>query len=192
MIHAEILSSIEGHYGPLPKGCREVLETQTQILELDKGTPLVQAGQISDKTYYVAQGVARAYLLKDGRDISDWFAFEHEFISPIHSYFRAVPSPHFIETVEPSILLEINQSTLRHLTDTYREFDRMEKEVVIRTFLNLQQRIASMQFESAQQKYQSLLEMRPDITQRVPLIHIASYLGITIETLSRIRSPKAR
>lgn len=174
----------------MPEQCIEELKHCTKVLELEKGTELVKGGAFADKSYYIFEGAARAYLLKDGKDISDWFAFENEFISSINSFFLNVPSPHFIETVEPTILLEMDRKNTILLSEKHREFERLEKLIVIKTMLKLQHRIASYQFETAKQKYESLVALRPDITQRIPLTHIASYLGITLETLSRVRSPK--
>ena len=139
-----------------------------------------------------SEGTARAFFLKDGKDISDWFAFEHDFICSINSYFLNIPSPHYIETIEASTLLAINRTQVNLLSDRYLAFDRLGKVIVTNTMLRLQQRIVAMQFETAKQTYENLLSIRPDITQRIPLMHIASYLGITLETLSRIRSPKYR
>ncbi len=167
--------------------CVGELIKASRIRRLEKLDTLVREGQHSDKAFFIIQGSARAYYLKDGKDITDWFAFEHDFISSINSFYQGVASPHFIEVLEPSVLLEVSKDVIVSLSEKYREFDRLEKQVVTQTMLRLQERIASVQFESAQQKYLNLLKIRPDIVQRVPLTHIASYLGITLETLSRIR-----
>jgi CRP-like cAMP-binding protein len=176
----------------LTKECKADLKKVSRVLTLKKETQIVKEGQFADKTYFIAEGSARAFYLKDGKDITDWFAFENDFISSINSFFLNIPSPHFIEVLHPSTLLEISRENVILLSDKYNEFDRLGKIIVTKTMLQLQQRIVSIQFEKAQQKYENMLKIRPDITQRVPLTHIASYLGITLETLSRIRNPKNR
>lgn len=188
----QIVKNIELHFSSLTKECNNELKEVSKILILDKETKIVKEGQFADKTYFIAQGSARAFYLKDDKDITDWFAFENNFISSINSFFLNIPSPHFIEVTEPSILLEISRENVMLLSDKYKEFDRLGKIIVTQTMLQLQQRIVSMQFETAHQKYENLLRIRPDITQRMALTHIASYLGITLETLSRVRSPKKR
>lgn len=190
MNYEQIISNIENNYCSLPTECKVELQLNSKILTLDKETTLVREGQIAEKTYFIAIGCARAYYIKDGKDITDWFAFENDFINSINSYFQKVPSHHYIEVLEPSIILEISRDLATRLSKKFIEFDRLEKTVITKTMLQLQQRIVSIQFENAQQKYQNLLKARPDITQRVPLTHIASFLGITLETLSRIRNPK--
>lgn len=185
----KIIDAISEIYSPLTSECKLELSNRTRILRLEKGSTLVKEGQYSDKTFFIVNGCARAYYLKDGKDISDWFAFEMEFISSINSFFLKVPSPHFIELLEDSILLEISREKLEILSDKYHDFERLTKMVVIKTMLQQQARITAMQFHSAQQKYKNLLSIQPTITQRISLTHIASYIGITLETLSRIRKP---
>ncbi len=192
MTKEEIIKNISETYSTLSLECQEELPNKATILSLEKGSILVREGQYSDKTFYIIKGCARAYYLKDGKDISDWFAFENEFISAIVSFFTEKPSPHYIELLEDSILIELSRGDIEGLADKYHDFERLLRVIVTQTMLSHQERIASMQFYNAEQKYENLLVIRPDITQRVPLTDIASYLGITLETLSRIRNPKNR
>ncbi|MEP7252924.1 MAG: Crp/Fnr family transcriptional regulator [Ginsengibacter sp.] len=185
-----IIDIISKSYSPLSDNCKSDLQSCSKILSFKKLTTLVREGQYSDKTFFIADGCARAYYLKDGKDITDWFAFENEFISSINSFFLNTPSPHYIELLEQTIMVEITRQNMMMLCDKYHDFDRLCRIIVTKTMLQLQQRIVAVQFEPAQQKYENLITIRPDITTRVPLGHIASYLGITFETLSRIRSPK--
>lgn len=188
----EIVNIISEIYSPLTYECQQELADNAIILSLKKGTTVVKEGQYSDKTYYIIKGCARAYYLKEGKDISDWFAFENEFISSIISFFMKKPSPHYIELLENSILIEISREKIETLSDKYHDFERLIRVIVTKTMLSQQERMASMQFHNAEQKYENILAIYPNITERIPLMHIASYLGITLETLSRVRSPKNR
>ncbi|MEO0895646.1 MAG: Crp/Fnr family transcriptional regulator [Bacteroidota bacterium] len=182
-----IIQDITTTYAPLSAESQAALLSCITINTSPKNTILVREGQYSDKTFYLIKGCARAYYLNDGRDISDWFAFEGDFISSIRSFFEHVPSPHYIELLEDSLVAELSREDIERLSDKFHDFERLSKEIVINTMLRQQERISSMLFQTAEQKYQSLLAIRPDITQRIPLTHIASYIGITLETLSRIR-----
>lgn len=183
---------ISNQYAPLTTECQYELSNNCKILELEKGTTLVRERQYSDKTFFIVKGCARAFYLKDGKDITDWFAFENDFISSINSFFLNIPSLHFIELLEDSVLLEISRENVEKLSDKYRDFERLSKVIVVKTMLRQQERIASMQFHSAEQKYENILAIHPNISQRVQLTHIASYIGITLETLSRIRKRLSR
>lgn len=188
----EIIDRISTLYSPLSNACRADFAEVSTLVSFPRASLLVKEGQYADKAYFIATGCARAYYLKEGKDVTDWFAFENDFICAINSYFLDVPSPHYIEVLEPSFLLEVSRADALKLSDKYREFDHLSKNIVIKTMLQLQQRVVSIQFETAQQKFENLQLIRPEIVQRVPLTHIASYLGITLETLSRIRNPKNR
>lgn len=186
----QVIETLHNTYSPLSDTCKAELPDYARIFTVSPAELLVKEGEFADKTYFIVEGCARAYYLKDGKDITDWFAFEGDFISAINSFFLGVPSPHFIEVLEPTTLLEFSRESVLMFSDKYHDFDRLGRMIVTKTMLQLQQRIVSIQFETAQQKYENLLAIRPDITQRIPLTHIASFLGITLETLSRIRKPK--
>lgn len=192
MSKKEIINTISNKYAPLNSECKYDFHKASEILTFKKGETLVKEGQYSDKAYFIVSGCTRAYYLNDGKDITDWFAFENDFICAINSFFYNIPSPHFIEVLEDTKLLVVSKKDIMKLSDKYHDFERLTNNVVTKTMLKLQARIVSMQFQSAEQKYQNILLAYPKITQRVPLTHIASYIGITLETLSRIRKLKAR
>jgi hypothetical protein len=102
MIKDEIMKMISDTYSPLSYDCQQELSSSTKILEFKKETTLVREGQFSDKTYYIVKGCARAYYLKDGKDVSDWFTFENDFISSSVSFFTSKPSlSSFVEIDKP-------------------------------------------------------------------------------------------
>lgn len=188
----DILEHISATYSPLSSDCQKDVLDSVNIRAYAKHSVLVREGQFSDKTFYIIQGCARAYYLNDGKDISDWFAFENEFISSIVSFFQHEPSPHVIELLEDSIVVEFSRTQTEQLAAKHHDFERLIRVIVTKTMLKQHERIVSIQFQNAEQKYENLLNMYPTITQRVPLTHLASYLGITLETLSRIRGIKKR
>jgi len=161
-----------------------------QIRYFKKGELLAKEGQYSDELYYVADGGARAYYLHDGKTVTDWFAFENDFISSIVSFFLDVPGQHQIEMLEDTTMLVLKRDDVDMLCDRHHDFERLGRLSVTKTMMQLQQRIVSIQFKSSRERYESLLEKHPKIELRAPLGDIASYLGITQETLSRIRNPK--
>lgn len=186
----KIITEIGAHYSPLSIECQEDLIANSNPVTFKKGEIVVREGQFSKKAYLIVQGCARAYYLKDGKDISDWFAFENQFMASIVSFFSEEPSPHYVEFVEDSVVLEFSRETFDSLSDKYHDFERFISKVVTETMLGLCERLYTIQFNKAEERYTHLLSLHPDITNRIPLTHIASYLGITLETLSRIRNPK--
>jgi len=188
----KILNEIGGIYSPISNECQEEFIANSKISTFKKGQIVVREGQFSKKGYLILQGCSRAYYLKDGKDISDWFTFENQIMASIVSFFSKEPSPHYVEFIEDSTVIEFTKDTVDILTDKYRDFERFINKVVTETMLGLCERLYTIQFNKAEERYKHLLTIYPDITNRIPLTHIASYLGITLETLSRIRNPKNR
>ncbi|AGA77019.1 Crp/Fnr family transcriptional regulator [Echinicola vietnamensis] len=188
----KILDNIGAAYSSLSPECQREFIANTTTKTFKKGTVVVREGQYSKKGYLIVKGCSRAYYLKNGKDISDWFTFENQFMAPVVSFFSDKPSPHYVEFVEDSTVLEFTKDTVDSLSEKYHDFERLIGKVVTETMLGLCERLDTIQFSRADERYYQLLQIHPDITHRIPLTHIASYLGITLETLSRIRSAKVR
>lgn len=181
---------IEEKYGQLSQECRQDFKSCLKMVNFQKSEEVIHADQYSNQLFFIRSGSMRAYYIKDGKEVTDWFAFKNDFICAINSFFLKIPSPHFIESIEPTEAGVICEEDMSRLCNEYHEFEHLARKITTEVMLQLQQRIVALQFESAHQKYAALLKKNPSITQKVALGHIASYLGITIETLSRIRAVK--
>lgn len=188
----KVIAEIGNLYAPLSIESQQKFIASSNVNTFKKAEIVVREGQYSEKGYLIVQGCARAYYLKEGKDITDWFAFENDFMAPIVSFFSKEPSPHYIEFVEDSTVIEFSKKTVDDLSAEHHDFERLISKVVTQTMLGLCERLFTIQFNKAEERYKHLIAIHPDITNRVPLTHIASYLGITLETLSRIRNPKNR
>lgn len=186
------INELASTISPLSQECQDELLANSVLKTYHKGEVVVREGQYSKKAFLIIEGCGRAYYLKDGKDISDWFSFENEIMAPIVSFFGDTPSPHYCEFIEDSTALEFTKETVDMLSAKHHDFERLISKIVTQTLLGLCARLNAIQFNKAEDRFQQLLKIYPNITQRMPLTHIASYLGITLETLSRIRSPKAR
>ncbi|TDQ23864.1 Crp/Fnr family transcriptional regulator [Tenacibaculum caenipelagi] len=192
MNYKEVFKTIEETYTPLSTECQQELIASSKVCVYKKGDIVVREGQFSKKVFFIVQGCSRAYYLKDGKDISDWFTFENQFMASIVSFFSNEPSPHYVEFIEDSTVLEFSKDTVDKLSQKHHDFERLISKIVTETMLGLCERLYTIQFNKAEERYKHLLSIYPFITNRIPLTHIASYLGITLETLSRIRNPKKR
>jgi CRP-like cAMP-binding protein len=151
---------------------------------------LLKENTVSDYIYFIEKGVARIYYYKNGKEITEWIALDGQFFLSITSFFQRTPSYLIIQTIEPSEVYGIHHDDFMKLADKYHDVERLLRKMVTLSLILSQERMDSIQFESAQQRYEKLLKTSPQIVQRVSLTYIASFLGITLETLSRIRSQK--
>lgn len=151
---------------------------------------LLREGQIARHLYYVAKGCAREYYYKDGREINNWFVFENEFLTCTSSFLGQKESFESIQLLEDSELLVISYEDLQVLYSRYPDINTLGRILVEKYFIWLEERNIFMKSSSAKEKYDFLMKEEPHIIQRIPLGHIASFLGVTLETLSRIRAGK--
>jgi CRP-like cAMP-binding protein len=151
---------------------------------------LLKENMVSDYFYFIEKGVARIFYYKNNKEITEWLAMDRQFFLSITSFFRRIPSHLIIHTLERSEVSGIHHDDLMRLADKYHDVETLLRKMLTWSLILSQERMDSIQFESAQQRYERLLKSSPQIVQRVPLTYIASFLGITLETLSRIRSPK--
>lgn len=151
---------------------------------------LLKEHTISDYIYFIEKGVARIFYHKNEKEVTEWIAMDQQFFLSITSFFQRVPSKLIIHTLEPSEVYGIHHDNFMKLAEKYHDIERLLRKMVTGSLILSQIRMDSIQFETAQQRYDRLLNTSPEIIKRVPLSYIASFLGVTLETLSRIRSAK--
>lgn len=185
----ELILALE-KISPLASPAREAFLAAWQFKKLSKDHLLLREQSISD-FYFIKKGVARIFYRKNEKEITEWIALDGQFFLSITSFFQRVPSHLIIHTLEPSEVYSIHHNDFMKLADEYHEVERLLRKMVTGSLILSQVRMDSIQFETAQQRYERLLKTSPDIIKRVPLSYIASFLGVTLETLSRIRSGKS-
>jgi CRP-like cAMP-binding protein len=164
------------------------LENCFEEIILPKNEYLLSEGSTSRHLYFLQQGALRGYYTLDGKEITHWFGFENDFVTSFHSFITQEPSVENIQLLEGSILWAISKDTLTALFDQYHEIERLVRIIYEKYYIRLEERFVNAQFKTATERYEQLLQQTPHILERVPLGCIASYLGISQETLSRIRS----
>ena len=155
---------------------------------IPKHTVLIEQGQISKKLYFVQQGMGRSYYLKDdGKEVTQWFFGVGRFMGSVDSFFQQSPSLYYLETLEDSTVYSISKEKMDLLFSKYHKMEQLGRLVSIEMLTKVVNKLNAIQFQTARERYDYMLTEFPDISYRVPLGQIASYLGMTQETLSRIR-----
>jgi CRP-like cAMP-binding protein len=155
---------------------------------LAKNELLLSEGRICRHLYFLEKGAIRGFYNLDGKEITHWFGFENDFVTSFHSFITGEPALENIQLMEGSILWAIPKETLNELLSKHHEVERLVRIAYEKYYIRLEERFVNAQFKTATERYENLLQHSPFILERVPLGFIASYLGISQETLSRIRS----
>ncbi|RYE58058.1 MAG: Crp/Fnr family transcriptional regulator [Sphingobacteriales bacterium] len=157
-------------------------------LEVPAKTTLLQEGQVSRTMFFIEKGCLRTWVNNDGKDITTQFFFEGDKVSSIESFRTNQPSLYTIESLEPCILQTISQTDFKNVLQHSPEIKEEMQEHLFKRLLNGQKTFYSFLKKTPQQRYEELLKEHPHILQRIPQHYIASYLGITSVSLSRIRN----
>ncbi|MFT3679404.1 MAG: Crp/Fnr family transcriptional regulator [Ferruginibacter sp.] len=151
-------------------------------------TLLVNEGFIARNIYYIESGSARVWLNHDGKEVTVQFLFEGEFIASVESIIAGEKSWYNIETIEPVVVYSITTESFQQKMEELPHVREFYYQYIQRALLSCQQRIVRQIKNTPEERYKELLQKSPEIISRVPQHYIASYLGITSVSLSRIRN----
>jgi CRP-like cAMP-binding protein len=155
---------------------------------LAKNEMLITEGRVCRHLYFVEAGSLRGFYNQDGKEVTHWFSFENDFVTSFHSFITGQPAVENIQSMNGTILWAISKESLSALMDKHHELERLVRLAYERYYIRLEERFVNAHFKTAAERYEQLLEQSPHLIEKVPLGYIASYLGISQETLSRVRS----
>ncbi|SNR35088.1 Crp/Fnr family transcriptional regulator [Lutibacter flavus] len=173
---------------PLSIESKNLLLEHIFVKKINAGDYILKQGDVCKHIYFVNKGFVRIFYYKNGKNITEWFSKEKSFFFSIASYFNETESNLVIETLEDSEIIFLSKAGLEKFRKTNLEIANLLIELFSGSLIFSQQRMESIQFETAKDRYQNLLNEQPGILNKVPLHHLATFLGITQETLSRIRA----
>lgn len=159
-------------------------------LVINKNSDLHPIGHTCRNIYFIKKGLLSIYYFKEDIEITESFEFENSIVARTDSLFNAKPSRKGIKAIENSELIAINATQLFKLYDTHPDVERLFRKIFENAYVEVVNRIESIQFHTAEERYQNLMNQSKQTIRRVPLKLIASYLGITQVSLSRIRAKK--
>ncbi|MCF0065246.1 Crp/Fnr family transcriptional regulator [Dyadobacter chenwenxiniae] len=156
--------------------------------EMDARTMLTRKGQIEDEIYFIHSGLMRLYYTTENDEQITAFIFsENLFASCLESFIEQIPSTQDLETLEPCSLLVLNKTGLEQLYDLVPKTSIIMRKVMEQRFISAQRLLSSYILASPQERYELFAKHYPALVQRVPQYILASFLGITPVSLSRIR-----
>lgn len=166
------------------------LNTALEEFAFKKNETVLQEGKVCNYLYYIHKGMLIGHYHLPDQEVCNWFALENDFATSYYSFISRQPSYEIISSIENTSVQAISFSKLNELYQLFPETERAGRLLLEDYYSRLEERLISIQFKSAKERYQTLLKNRPEIIQRAPLGRVASYLGMKQETLSRIRAEK--
>lgn len=174
--------------GPLSERAGKDLGQIIEFNTIPRNTALLEIGKRAHSMFFIKTGLARAYYYHDGKDVTDYFAIDGQFIGAVPSLFNGQPSDKGIHLIEESEVYHFKSADFERLCAAHHDLEHIARLLANFAILEEQARIESLRFYSMKERYELLERKYPGITNRCPLHYIASYLGTTQVSISRIRA----
>jgi CRP-like cAMP-binding protein len=153
-----------------------------------KKTILLHAGKIADEVYFINTGCIRLFCDKNGEELSTYFFTEQMFAGSYSSFISRNPSQHSIETLEDCEVLTLSYKSLQELYEVFPKMNEFIRKSIEERFVIIHDLFTSYLLNSPEERYLNLIKERPELLTRIPQHQIASFLGVTPVSLSRIRN----
>lgn len=168
---------------------KQRIQNLITIEPYDKHTVIIQEGQVCKRLRFVVSGVYRVYRIENGKEITSYFNYEsrNPFVGSFVSLLTATPSQEIVECILPGTLLSIPYKDWESLYDISPTLNTYGRRMAEFNYVLAMERIESLQYKSASDRYESFIQLYPNLLNLIPHHYIASYIGVTPESLSRIR-----
>jgi CRP-like cAMP-binding protein len=172
----------------MPEELIEDLQTHTVIKEYKKNDFVLKEGQVSNYTSWILTGLVRGFYLKDIEEITTKFLWEKAIITSVYSYYSRNPGNENFVALEDTTTASIHYDNMQYLYKKHPSFNYIGRVITEKYLYMLEIEVYNLRKQKAEDRYQFIVKHFPDLLQRVPLKYLATYLGMNLETLSRIRA----
>lgn len=175
---------------PLSKDAAACIAHGTFPEKIAKGKYLIKPGTNNTCLYFIVKGVIRGFIKEQGKEITTWINEENEIVGSIRNLGLDIPSEEYLQAVETTRLIALPVELIEHLYTHFPEMNIIGRKILEENYRGAEERAYICRLPSAEKRYKRFLQKRGSLLNRIPLRLVASYLGMTVETLSRIRSKK--
>lgn len=188
LLRQTVEAATTSRYPKMTQAGRRELEALLVRREMTKGELLLERGQVSKYIMIVGKGLVRQFYYKNGKDVTEHFSYEGCIVICLESLLKQEPTRLMVEALENGVAYMLPYDRLLLATESSWELNLFYRKVLEFSLIISQMKADSWRFENARERYEDLLETQPEVVKRAPLQHIASYLLMTPETLSRVRA----
>jgi CRP-like cAMP-binding protein len=183
---ASLLAVLRQLY-PLSPEAEQYLRDHVTSCTIAKRKLLLKEGMTCEHIYFVVRGALRGFTREGQKDITTWIVVENELVSSILGMDHQVKAIENIQALEKCELLSLTHKELEVMYERFPECNILARKILQRYYADAEKRAFIARLTKAENKYRHFLLLHHDLSNRIPLKYIASYLGVTLETLSRIR-----
>ena len=184
----DVARELARRYSTMTHDELDVLESILVPMKFQKGEIILKEGDICDRIYWVTKGLVRQFYYKNGKELTEYMTTENNIVMSIESLFKEEPTRQQIQALEPTILFALPKNLLEREAVRNVNIQMLYRKILEESLIISQVHADMLRFESAQERYAKLVKRSPLLVLRAPLVYIASYLQMTPETLSRVRT----
>ena len=184
----DVARELARRYSTMTHDELDVLEGILVPMKFQKGEVILKEGETCTNIYWVVKGLVRQFYYKNGKELTEYMATENTIFMSIESLFKEEPSSQQIQAIEPTILFALPKKGLEREAVRNVNIQMLYRKILEESLIISQVHADMLRFESAQERYAKLVKRSPQLVLRAPLVYIASYLQMTPETLSRVRT----
>ena len=184
----DVARELARRYSTMTHDELDILESVLVPMRFAKNEVILSEGEVARNIYWVQKGLVRQFYHKNGKELTEYMAAENSIVMCIESLFKEEPSHLQIHALEPTLLYAMPKAELEAVAMRSVNIQILYRKILEESLIISQRRADMLRFESAQDRYQKLMKRAPQLVLRAPLVYIASYLQMTPETLSRVRT----
>lgn len=184
----DVARELARRYSTMTHDELDILESVLVPMKFAKGEIILGEGQVCENIYWVVKGLVRQFYYKNGKELTEYMAAENSIVMCIESLFKEEPTHLQIQALEPTIIYAMPKAQLEAVAMKSVNIQILFRKILEESLIISQIHADMLRFESAQDRYQKLVKRSPQLVLRAPLVYIASYLQMTPETLSRVRT----
>ncbi|MBP3789272.1 MAG: Crp/Fnr family transcriptional regulator [Prevotella sp.] len=184
----DVARELARRYSTMTHDELDMLEGVLVPMKFAKGEIVLAEGDVCENIYWIVKGLVRQYYYKNNKELTEYMAAENTIMMSIESLFKEKPTMQIIQALEPTLIYALPKAELEAVAMRSVNIQILYRKILEESLIISQQRADMLRFESAQDRYQKLVKSAPQLVLRAPLVYIASYLQMTPETLSRVRT----